>query len=287
LFETRPVFQFEKSWSWGHVLASLEFSDGVNEANLVTLLSASEATQILHRMKIEVFKNPASANEAAAHLLCEWLKSARTFMAASGNTPLELYRLIGERRLPHSHLQVFALDDYVGVPLDEPRNCANLLRSSVAQAWGIPEDQFHTVSSLPAEALASIQKHEEKIANAGGLDAILLGLGQNGHLGFNEPGSAPDSQGRVLDLQPISIEANRAWFHGKYAPSQGATVGLKTILAARQVLVLAYGSHKSAAVQAMVEFPANTNCPASFLQDHPNAFLLLDEAAAARLQTVR
>src|SRR5690242_10018620 len=143
-------------------------------------------------MKIEIFKNSGAANEAAAELLSEWLKSARTFMAASGNTPLELYKLIGERGLPLSHLQVFALDEYVGVPLDEPRNCANLLRRSIGQAWGIPHDQFHTVSSVPADALASVQEHERRIARLGGLDAIVLGLGQNGHLAFNEPGSAPD-----------------------------------------------------------------------------------------------
>ena len=176
------------------------------------------------------------------------------------------------------------LDEYVGVPREEPRNCANLLRRSVVEAWGIPSTQYHKVSSLEHEALESVRAHERRIEQAGGLDAIILGLGQNGHLGFNEPGSAEDSGARMLDLQPISIEANRKWFGGDYAPSKGATVGLKTILAARHVIVLAYGSHKTTAVAAMVEGKRGADCPGSFLQGHPDVHLFLDEAAAAGLR---
>jgi glucosamine-6-phosphate deaminase len=204
-------------------------------------------------------------------------------MVAGGNTPLDLYRRIAERRLPLSHLNVFALDEYVGVPLEEPRNCANLLRRSVVEAWGIPPAQFFAVSSLPQNARASVQEHERRIANAGGLDVVVLGLGQNGHLGFNEPGSADNSDGRVLDLEPSSIEANREWFAGKHAPSQGATVGLKTILAARRILVMAYGPHKAMAVKEMIDGPRSAACPASFLQVHPDTRVFVDKAASARL----
>ena len=235
--------------------------------------------------------NPSShataeaANAAATDCLADWLSApaTRNVMVAAGNTPIELYRRIGERGLKLSHLNVFALDEYVGVPLEEPRNCANLMRRCVQQAWGIPPAQFHTVSSLEADALASVRDHERKITEAGGLDVIILGLGQNGHLGFNEPGSAEDSVGRVLDLETISIEANRKWFGGDYAPAKGVTVGLKTILAARHVLIMAYGSHKTAAVKAMVEGPRGPQCPASLLQGHADTRVFLDEAAAANL----
>ena len=114
----------------------------------------------------------APADEAAADLLARWLTSpgVRTLMLASGNTPLELYRRVAERKLPLKHLTAFALDEYVGVPLDEPRNTANLLRRAAVQAWGIPPTQFFSVSSLETEALASIQRHERRIVDAGGLD---------------------------------------------------------------------------------------------------------------------
>ena len=236
-------------------------------------------------MNLSIHSSSDAANAAATDCLAAWLTAptTRNVMVAAGNTPIELYRRIGERGLKLSHLNVFALDEYVGVPLDEPRNCANLMRRCVLQAWRIPPAQFHTVSSLEVDALASVQEHERKIVKAGGLDVILLGLGQNGHLGFNEPGSAEESTGRLLDLETISIEANRKWFGGDYAPAKGVTVGLKTILAARHVLIMAFGTHKLAAVKAMVEGPRSTQCPASLLQSHPDTRVFLDEAAAANL----
>ncbi|HRI12761.1 MAG TPA: glucosamine-6-phosphate deaminase [Verrucomicrobiota bacterium] len=237
-------------------------------------------------MTIAIHQNPDTANAAATDCLASLLsaRETRTVMLASGNSPLELYRRIAERRLALSHLRVFALDDYVGVPLSEPRNCANFIRRTAITPWGIPESQFFAVSSVEAEALATARRNEAQIFEAGGLDVVVLGLGQNGHLGFNEPGSAEDSAAQIIDLEPISIVANRQWFGGDYAPSKGVTTGLKTILAARHVVLLAFGSHKTEAVKAMVEGPRGPACPASFLQGHAHAHVFLDESAAARLQ---
>ena len=237
-------------------------------------------------MKLSIHSTATAANAAAADCLAEQLMrpTTRTVMLAAGNTPLELYRQIGRRALPLGRLQLFALDEYVGVPLEEPRNCANLLRRQVGEAWGVPAEQFHRVSSLAAEAPGSIQAHEQLIARAGGLDVLILGLGQSGHLGFNEPGSAEDSAGRMLALEPISIEANRQWFGGAYSPAQGVTVGLKTILAARHILMLAFGSHKATAVAGMVQGPRGVACPASLLQGHPGLGVFLDDAAAVALK---
>ncbi len=233
-------------------------------------------------MNVSIHSSSDVANAAAADLLAEWLTlpGVRNVMLAAGNTPLELYRRIGERKLSLSHLNIFALDEYVGVPLNEPRNCANLIRRTAVEPWGVAPQQYFTVSSLETDALASVQSHERRITEAGGLDVIVLGLGQNGHLGFNEPGSAEDSLGRVLDLDAISIEANRQWFNGDYAPARGVTVGMKTILAARRVLIMAYGPHKAAAVDSMLNGPRGEQCPASFLQGHVDVSIFLDQAAA-------
>ncbi|MBI4325095.1 MAG: glucosamine-6-phosphate deaminase [Chloroflexi bacterium] len=239
-------------------------------------------------MNVKVFASQEEADAAAGDCLAGWLVSpaTRNVMVAGGNTPLALYRNIAARGLKLPHAQVFALDEYVGVPLDEPRNCANLLRRSVAEAWGIPPARFFSMSSLAVEAGASVREHERRIQQSGGLDVIVLGLGQNGHLGFNEPGSARDTAARVLDLDPLSIEANRRWFDGQHAPAKGVTMGLKTILSARHVLILAYGAHKASAVKAMIEGPPGEYCPASFLQEHPDAHLFVDERAAASLSRV-
>lgn len=237
-------------------------------------------------MNISIYKTADEANEAAATRLAAWLSVEKTrhVMPAAGNTPLELYRRVAERGLDLRGLSVFILDEYVGVPKDEPRNCSNLLRASVQEAWGISPERFFAISSEPEEALASVEAHEKRIEAAGGLDVVILGLGQNGHLGFNEPGSAEDSGARVLELQPISVEANRTWFEGKYAPDKGVTVGLKTILAARRILIMAYGAHKVNAVAAMVQGPRTPSCPASFLQGHSNVEVFLDETAATKLR---
>ncbi|MBI2924074.1 MAG: 6-phosphogluconolactonase [Verrucomicrobia bacterium] len=236
-------------------------------------------------MKIEIHSDAAQATAAAAeHLACCLTEpGARTLMVAGGNSPLQLYQAIAERRLSLTHLHIFALDEYVGVPASEPRTTANLLRRVVAEAWSIPAPQYHAVSSEEREALASVQPHERKLAALGGLDVLVLGLGVNCHLGFNEPGSAPDSVGRIVDLEATSTEANRAWFNGDYAPARGVTVGLKTILAARKILILAYGKSKAVPAQRMIEGPQGVVCPAAWLQSHPDTRAYLDEAAARLL----
>lgn len=233
-------------------------------------------------MNIFIHPTADAANAAATDRLAGWLAApgVRTLMAAGGNTPLELYRRIAERRLDLDHLTVFALDEYVGVPVEEPRNCANLLRRSVAEAWRLPAGRFHAVSSHPEDASESVQNHERLIAAAGGLDVLILGLGQNGHLGFNEPGSDADSPARVLDLDPVSSEASRHWFLDAWTPAQGVTVGMPVLLAARRILIMAYGPHKTAAVAGMLRGPISPSCPASYLQTHPDVSVFLDTVAA-------
>lgn len=237
-------------------------------------------------MHVEIRRNAAEAIRDAADLLIGWLREegARRVMVAGGNTPLPLYDEIARRGIDAAGLHIDVLDEYVGVPNHDSRTCTNLLRRTVAEAWHVPPENFSGLSSEEREAEAAVIAHERRIEAAGGLDAIVLGLGKNGHLGFNEPRSARYSAARLLDLDPISIEANRAWFGGEYAPRQGATVGLRTILGARRVLLLAFGAGKADAVRAMIEGPRGSECPASFLQDHGRTHIFLDEAAAARLQ---
>lgn len=236
-------------------------------------------------MKIIHHDKEEATNAAAVEMLSSWMlePGVRNVMLAGGHTPLDLYRLIGERHLPLSHLNIFALDEYVGVPLDDPDNTANLLRRTAVEPWGVPLSQYYPASSDVNDALISIMAHEAMIEDMGGLDVLVLGLGQNGHLGFNEPGSEEDSCARVLALDEISVEASEEWFKGRYAPDHGATVGMKTILAARRIMVLAYFNHKTDAVHQMVLGPRSPACPASLLQGHPQVYLFLERASAASI----
>ncbi len=239
-------------------------------------------------MNIRIHETQEAAAQAAAAQLGKWLTlpGTRNVMVAGGNSPLDLYARVAALRLSLHHLRVFMLDEYVGVPAAHPRNCANLLHRSVVDAWRIPGAQYHRIRPEPDLALASVLAHERAIDAAGGLDVLILGLGQNGHLGFNEPGSPPDSTARLVPLQPISIEANRRWFEGAHAPDTGVTVGLKTLLAARHILVLAFGPHKVRAVTAAIEKAPCADCPASFLQRHSETWIHLDAAAAEGLTHV-
>jgi glucosamine-6-phosphate deaminase len=237
-------------------------------------------------MNFSIHPSTDSANAAAAALLTAWFAESgvRNVMLAGGNTPLELYRRIGTGKPRLSHLRVFTLDEYVGVPPDEPRNCANLIRRTAVEPWGVPAGQYFFVDSSEAAALRSVMEHERRIEDSGGLDVIVAGLGQNGHIGFNEPGSAEHSAARLVELDAVSVEANRRWFRGDYAPARGVTVGMKTILSARRVLVMAFGSHKAEAVRAMLRGPRTELCPASLLQGHTNAHLILDGAASTEIE---
>lgn len=245
-------------------------------------------------MNLERFSDAASASSAAAERLCAWLAETecRNLMVAGGNSPLPLYERVAERlstaeasaRGIRERLRVFVLDEYVGVPAGHPRTTTELLRRVVQDAWGLPAGSFFGLSPRPDDALARLHAHERAVEAAGGLGAIVLGLGVNGHLGFNEPGSAPDSAARLVELQPASVEANRAWFAGTHAPSVGATVGLRTILAARRVLLVAFGEAKAEALRAMARGPVAPQCPASFLQQHPQAHVFVDAAAMLRMR---
>lgn len=235
-------------------------------------------------MNVRILPTGADATKAAADWLTTRLAvhGTRNVMLAGGNSPLGLYAEMARRQLPLSHLTVFALDEYVGVPAEEPRNCANLLRRTVVDPLGIGEAQFHAISSLQTDAEQSILEHEAKIRAAGGLDVAILGLGKNGHIGFNEPGSRANSSGRLLRLTPTSIGANRQWFRGDYAPDQGVTTGMKTLLETKSILLLAFGPAKSAAVTAMMKDPQTPDCPASFLRSHSDTHVFLDAEAAGQ-----
>ena len=204
---------------------------------------------------------------------------------ATGNTPIALYETLRERaRLGEISLTrfrpPFAIDEYVVAEADHP--CAN--RAFLARYWEtIPGasavQQFNpTAADLRAEA-ASVAA---RLSEAGGLDLVILGIGMNGHLAFNEPGTAKD-QGAMLTPHAAETRASAAVCFGETPPTLGLTLGLTEILAARRVLLLAKGANKAGIVARALDGPVTAECPASFLQEHPHCSVVLDTAAAAGL----
>ncbi|MGQ1838175.1 glucosamine-6-phosphate deaminase [Kocuria turfanensis] len=207
---------------------------------------------------------------------------------ATGSSPVGIYRELARRRreegLDLSRLECFALDEYVGLPGHDPHSYAAYLRREVADPFGLSAERVHVPDGVRADLEGAAQDYEQSIAVAGGIDLQILGIGTNGHIGFNEPLSALSSRTRVLALSAQTRADNARFFDAPDdVPTHCLTQGLGTILEARQLLLVAQGERKAQAVAAAVEGPVAARCPASVLQFHRRTTIVVDEAAASRL----
>lgn len=200
---------------------------------------------------------------------------------ATGSSPLALYAALIRRRtegLATEGLRLFALDEYVGLPDDDPRSYAAYVRSVIAEPLGIPAAQVRVPSGSTAADAAA---YERAIAEAGGVDLQIVGIGRNGHIGFNEPGSDADTRTRVVTLDESTRRANAEHFDGDLArvPTHAMTQGVATILAARRIVLVASGAAKAAALRSALLGPVTARNPASFLQRHPDVTVVADPDA--------
>ena len=208
---------------------------------------------------------------------------------ATGSTPLATYRLLLDRHRAgtapaYDEVKVFLLDEYVGLPTDHPETYRNTIARELTDALGIPAAAVHAPDPDPARLQDSGARYEADLVAAGGVDLQVLGIGTDGHLAFNEPGSSLGSSTRIKTLTEQTRRDNARFFEELDAvPRHALTQGLGTILQARHLLLLATGEGKAPAVAAAVEGPLSASCPASVLQWHPHATVLLDETAAAQL----
>jgi len=208
---------------------------------------------------------------------------------ATGSSPLSLYadlaRRIGEGTLDLSHARAFSLDEYVGMPASDPRSYAWTIRTTVTEPLGLDPARVTTPDGMADDIDAACAAYESAIADAGGVDVQILGIGSNGHIGFNEPTSSFASRTRLKTLAEATRDDNRRFFtDGEEVPTLCLTQGLGTIMDARHVVLVALGEQKADAIARAVEGPVSAMCPASVLQFHRHATLILDEAAASRLQ---
>lgn len=205
---------------------------------------------------------------------------------ATGSTPLELYAALARRRthgLRTDAMTLVALDEYVGLGGDDPRDYATYVRRTIATPLGIPDDRVHVPSgTTDADAAA----FEHGIAGMGGVDLQILGIGRNGHIGFNEPGADAASRTRIVSLDEVTRRANAEHFDGDLdaVPTHAITQGVGTILDARRILLLAAGRGKAAALRAALTGPVSAEVPASYLQRHPAVVVIADDDACEELE---
>jgi glucosamine-6-phosphate deaminase len=204
---------------------------------------------------------------------------------ATGSTPLRFYAELVAMGLDFSQVTTFNLDEYVGLAPDHPQSYASYMREHFFSKVNIPPGQIHIPKGLARDIPGHCEGYEAAIREAGGIDLQLLGVGSDGHIGFNEPSSSLGSRTRLKTLTERTIRDNARFFASpSEVPHHVITMGVGTILDARRCLVLAFGDGKAAAVAAMVEGPITADVPASALQFHASCTLLVDEAAATQLK---
>ena len=213
---------------------------------------------------------------------------------ATGSTPISLYaelvRLHREEGLSFANVTTFNLDEYYPLPPDHPQSYRRFMRTHLFDHIDIDPARTHLPSgTVPkAEVDAHCAAYEAMIAAAGGIDFQILGIGRTGHIGFNEPGSARHSLTRLVTLDPLTRRDAAGDFGGDAAtPRHALTMGVRSIMNARRVVLMAWGQHKADIVRQAVEGEVNTHVTASFLQEHPAALFVLDTAAAGSLTRYR
>lgn len=216
-------------------------------------------------------------------------RSEPTIGLATGSSPLALYDELTRRHkaegLSFAHAHGFLLDEYVGLPAEHPQRYRNVIAVELAERVDWPPDQVMGPNGLAADIQAACEAYERAITAAGGIDLQLLGIGTDGHIAFNEPGSSLDSRTRSTSLTHQTRTDNARFFDGDVdqVPLHCITQGLGTISEARHLVLLATGRHKAEAVCQLVGGPVSTLWPATVMQLHPHATVLVDDDAAALL----
>ncbi len=207
---------------------------------------------------------------------------------ATGATPQALYaELIRRNRQDHlsfAHVETFNLDEYLGIGPDHPQSFHRAMRDSLFAEVDIDPANTHLLRGDSSDPVAEARAYEALIKRRGGIDLQILGIGRNGHIGFNEPGSSLGSRTRVKTLARATLRDNQLGHPDFEEPIMAITMGIGTILDARALVVLATGAAKAKAVAAALEGPLAAICPASAIQLHPDATVVLDPEAAADLR---
>lgn len=247
-------------------------------------------------MEVLIADAPASAAKLAAGAVLEGLGRvgghAPVLGLATGSSPLGLYAelaaAVARGDVDFSGTLGFALDEYVGIDPTREQSYRQTLVNDVCSVIGLPEANLNVPDAMGVtrdEITAAADAYDARIKAVGGIDVQILGIGTNGHVGFNEPGSSLASRTRIMRLANQTREDNARFFDGiDHVPTHCVTQGLGTLREARRLVLIATGAAKADAVAAAIEGPLSASCPASVLQLHPNVVICLDEAAASGLR---
>ncbi len=242
-------------------------------------------------MEIIIKETRKQASEIAANIVADLVKRKKPAVLgfATGATPLALYQELirrhGQGALSFKDTVTFNLDEYVALDPSHPSSYHRFMEDNLFQHVDVPQAAIHLPDGRAENIPAACEAYEKAIKDAGGIDLQILGIGGDGHLAFNEPGSSLSSRTRIKTLTKETRTANSRYFGDiDQVPKHVITMGLGTIMEAKACLVLAFGAGKAEAVRDMIEGPVSSSCPASILQFHAHAIALMDQEAAARLR---
>ncbi len=242
-------------------------------------------------MQVIIEDSYEQLSKAAAQEVAKTLNSKPNAVLglATGSTPLGLYKELIRRHkeegLDFSQVTTFNLDEYVGLPNDHPQSYHYFMNENLFKHINIPRQNVYIPSGTTDNYEAFCRWYEQRIADCGGIDLQLLGIGVDGHIAFNEPSSSLGSRTRIKTLTRQTIEDNARFFdESADIPIYAITMGVGTILEARTIMLLANGEHKAEAVAAAIEGPVTSMCTASALQLHRDVIFFLDRAAADKLK---
>ena len=208
----------------------------------------------------------------------------------TGSTPLKVYaelvRMNKAGEVSFKNVITFNMDEYVGLPVEHPESYHSFMYNNLFNHIDIPRENIHILDGNAPDLAAECASYEEKIAATGGFDLFLGGIGEDGHIAFNEPFSPLQSRTRVVTLTDDTIRVNSRFFGGdvNLVPKQAMSVGVATVLGAKEVVIMAFGPKKARAIGEAIEGPITHKNTVSALQSHPDGIVVMDEDAAGELR---
>lgn len=240
-------------------------------------------------MNIYIFdQNKTLYQEASARIISRVRHQSSIILGlATGQSPLGIYHeMIKDHQMNHtnySNVVTFNLDEYVGLSSKDEQSYYHFMKKELFNPLSIPIQSTHIPSGIATSLIQECERYD-KLLDHHPIDIQILGIGSNGHIGFNEPGTLFDSRTHVIQLDQKTRRDNSRFFNSiNEVPTQAITMGIRDIVNAKEIILVAVGSSKSDAVFHMIKGPLTIDCPASVLQEHPNVHVFLDKAAASKI----
>ena len=244
-------------------------------------------------MEIVICKTKEEASKLAADMITAAVKkNPKTVLGlATGSTPVPMYtemaKAVKAKKVSYKDVKTWNLDEYVGLPGTHDQSYRYFMNKNLFEKIDIKISNTHVLNGMAKDPVKECEKYEAQIKKAGGIDIQVLGIGSDGHIAFNEPGTSLKSRTGVVYLTPSTIKDNaRLFFKGKEdeVPTRALSMGVGTICEARKIILLAFGKNKADAVKGMVEGGISQFCTASALQEHNDAWIFCDEESASKLK---